>query len=368
VVLPELADGSRLANARSLFACFVHVVLLLGMSIGSSLAEPPAGPLPVERIAPNRNAAPIEAEKLAAEIAKTRAETTALKAIDDHTRWWTTVLTAVGSIIGAIVGGVFTFVVTNLAQRFSRLQKELEDSRSERDRLRREDDDKLSRLRMRQEQEQAQEVHNLRLFQDLGHQSHRARLAAAAVLLDRLRRLHGVKSVEPDDAGTAQLIGKVLVAVLKRQTSIVEKPASDDIDPPSGITAESEASLRKYIADELVVTLGVRFDPGHGPTDVGNLLWERVVISRNAISLTFIGPMSMRVASTFSSLTLRRQAFVAQRCKERFSTKQHSEMPFFVRLTCGTPTSSAAIFEAPIFGRRICGALIFKARIFSAAI
>jgi hypothetical protein len=152
-----------------------------------------------------------------------------------------------------------------MGQRFSRLQKELEDSRSERDRLRREDDEKLSRLKMRQEQEQAQELHNLRLFQDLGHHSHRARLAAAAVLLDRLRKLR----VETDEAGTAQLIGKVLVAVLKRQTPTIDKPIGDDAEQAPGITAESEASLRKYIADEMVVTLGVRFEPDGRPTDFG---------------------------------------------------------------------------------------------------
>src|SRR5208283_3416251 len=131
------------------------------------------------------------------------------------------------------------------------------------------DDEKLSRLKMRQEREQAHDLHNLRLFQDLGHQSHRARLAAAAVLLDRLRRLHGVQSVEAAEADTAQLIGKVLVAVLKQQTPTVEQPTSDGAAPTLAIAAENDASLRKYIADELVVTLGVRFEPGNGPTGLG---------------------------------------------------------------------------------------------------
>ena len=126
---------------------------------------------------------------------------------------------------------------------------------------------------MRQEQEQAEELHNLRLFQDLGHQSHRARLAAAAVLLDRLRRLHEGKSEEIEAAGTARLIAKVLVAVLKRQTTTVEKPIADvngnNTEAQMAITAESETSLRKYIADELIVTLGVRFAAGQGPAEFG---------------------------------------------------------------------------------------------------
>lgn len=262
------AEYVRLANRHGLFASF-FVLMIVGMSVGVSMAEPPAISQPARTSVPNRSPSPTEAAKLAADIEKTKAETEALNAISNQTRWWTTVLTAVGSIVGAIVGGIFTFVVTKMAQRFSQLQKELEDSRSERDRLRREDDEKLSRLKMRQEQEQAQELHNLRLFQDLGHQSHRARLAAAAVLLDRLRRLRGMESAETDAAGTAQLIGKVLVAVLKRQSSIADERTSDVTNPPLETSAESEASLRKYIADELVVTLGVRFAPGDRPSDLG---------------------------------------------------------------------------------------------------
>jgi hypothetical protein len=226
----------------------------------------------VETIVPDQHTAETQA-KVAAEIAKIRAETSALKAIGDQTRWWTTVLTAIGSLIGAIIGGILTFVVTRMGQRFSRLQMELEDSRSERDRLRREGDERLAREKIAQETEQAQELHNLRLFQDLGHQSHRARLAAAAVLLHRLRMLNQRNSVETDAAEEAQLIGKVLVAVLKRQTTVAEQPTSDaSTVSAAAITPESELNLRKYIADELVGILGVRFEPNMGPTEFGKSL------------------------------------------------------------------------------------------------
>jgi uncharacterized protein YjbI with pentapeptide repeats len=272
------AAANRVASTLALFAgsaCLLTIVVF-------STAIPPGAAQPAQTLAPNSNAT-ADPAKLAAEIAKLQAETAALRSIGDRTRWWTTVLTAIGSIIGAIVGGIFTFVITKMAQRFTRLQQDLEDSRSERDRLRREDDEKLARQKMRQEQEQAQELHNLRLFQDLGHQSHRARLAAAAVLLDRLRRLQEVTStelqevtsIESETAGTAQLIGKVLVAVLKRQATAIEKPTSglfadeNGTAPAIGITVESDASLRKYIADELVQVLGVRFNPGKGPKELG---------------------------------------------------------------------------------------------------
>ena len=260
----------RRANARrvvyALTLCGGVISLALLKQVGPSMAETAAAPRPAETIASDRNAATTEDDKVKAEVAKIEAETSALKAIGDQTRWWTTVLTAVGSIVGAIVGGVFTFVVTQMGQRFSRLQRE-----------RQKDDEILTRQKMRQEQEQAQEMHHLRLFQDLGHQSHRARLAAAAVLLDRLRRLREAKSPEAD--GTARLIGKVLVAVLKRQSTAAEKPAADAASRESptesvaaDVTDESEASLRKYIADELVETLGVRFKPGEGPKEPGKSL------------------------------------------------------------------------------------------------
>jgi uncharacterized protein YjbI with pentapeptide repeats len=256
---------SKLPKAATIFASFAHIALTVAMFAGPSRAELPPGFPPVETNMPSRIVAPAEAEKLAAEIAKTQAETRALRAIGDQTRWWTTVLAAVGSLIGAIVGGIFTFVVTKMGQNFSRLQKELEDGRSERDRLRREDDEKLSRLKMEQEQEQTQELHNLRLFQDLGHQSHRARLAAAAVLLDRLRKLRALRftAVDPEAsapfAEQSALIAKVLVAVLKRQTKAAKESINEDADLAEASTAENEASLLKFIADEIVIVLGARF-------------------------------------------------------------------------------------------------------------
>jgi hypothetical protein len=65
---------SLLANARSLFANFAHIALLVGMSVGPSMAGPPAGPSPIEKTTPSGNAALTETDKLAAEIAKTQAE------------------------------------------------------------------------------------------------------------------------------------------------------------------------------------------------------------------------------------------------------------------------------------------------------
>jgi uncharacterized protein YjbI with pentapeptide repeats len=227
----------------------------------------------------SEKASELQNRKLGAEVSKLQAETAALRAVDDRTKWWTTVFAAAGSIIVALVGGAFTYVITRMGRRFDQLQKELEEKRSERERARREQDERLDRLKLRQEREHARELHNLRLFQDLGHSSHRARLAAAAVLLDRLQRL----SVPlPDDERSplemaeTPLIRKVLVAVLKRQdrladpqagTAAREKGEAGPAD--SAEAATSEAALRKYIADELVVTLGARFQPDRRPRDFG---------------------------------------------------------------------------------------------------
>lgn len=165
---------SRWACSSDLLKSLICVALIIGLTVFPSLAKPPPDSSQLGQLAPNGSGTATNAESPAVEIEKTQAETEALKAIGDRTRWWTTVLAAAGSIVGAIVGGVFTFAVTQMGQRFNCPQKELEDGRTERDRLRREDDEKLSRLKMRQEQERAQELHNLRLFQDLGHRSHRA--------------------------------------------------------------------------------------------------------------------------------------------------------------------------------------------------
>src|SRR5262249_39777217 len=134
-------EVGRSANARLLFASLILGAFLAGLPIAAAMAHAPAGSQSIERIGPGADTEQKGVDKVTAEIAKIQAETSALKAIGDQTRWWTTILTAVGSIVGAIVGGVFTFVVTKMGQRFNSLQKELEDSRSERDRLRREDDE-----------------------------------------------------------------------------------------------------------------------------------------------------------------------------------------------------------------------------------
>jgi len=52
--------------------------------------QAPAGSQSIERIGPGADTDQKSADKVTAEIAKIQAETSALKAIGDQTRWWTT--------------------------------------------------------------------------------------------------------------------------------------------------------------------------------------------------------------------------------------------------------------------------------------
>jgi hypothetical protein len=214
--------------------------------------------------APEQQPSTLQVRKLDAEVRKLEAEIASIRAVDERTTWWTTVLTAIGTMVGAVVGGIFTFVITRIGQRFNELQKDLETKRSERDEARREQDARLSGEKLRQEREHAQELHNLRLFQDLGHVSHRARLAAAAVLLHRLRKLENPSEQDekpnPREIAEAPLIKKVLIAVLKRGDPSEEQSGAEEVVADVA-SRTSEGALRKYIADELVETLGVRFAP-----------------------------------------------------------------------------------------------------------
>lgn len=187
----------------------------------------------------------LDQRKLNAEIAKLESEIDVLRAVDNNTRYYTTWLTAVGSITGATIGSLITLLIWFFGRKNAQLNQD----------------------RLVQERNNARELHNLRLFQDLGHESDRARLAAAAVLLDRLKRLH-VKRHSPQAEDESQLIANVLVAVLKESEG-------NALTPPTGATeAENDLKLRKYIADSLVDTLDASFDPEKGPASCVSPLSE----------------------------------------------------------------------------------------------
>ncbi len=257
---------------RAHWLVIVTLVCVFGREAAAQSLGELSSTLPLEN---ERLEATLTTRKLEAEIEKLESEIASLRAIDARTRLWTTWLTAGGSIFGAIVGGLFTYFVTRMGFRFSAIQKELELDRSAREEAQREQNERLSRLKLRQEREQARELHDLRLFQDLGHESHRARLAAAAVLLDRLKRLRQPDTSEdltPLERTESDLITKVLVAVLKRSD---EKEQWDNVDgdpveSAGGFESQSEAALRKYIADELVETLELRFSRDDPPKSFGS--------------------------------------------------------------------------------------------------
>jgi uncharacterized protein YjbI with pentapeptide repeats len=249
----------------------IPLPLVLGFALALTVVIPATAQVSgIEALGPSQPATEVtrlEQRKLEAEIEKLQSEVATLRAVDARTRWWTTWLAAGGTIVGAVLGGIFTFFVTRMGQQFSRLQE-----------ARREQEGQLSRLKLSQDREQARELHDLRLFQDLGHSSHRARLAAAAVLLDRLQRLREPDQASPHtplESTEGELIRKVLVAVLKRSAAAslasANPNATDEettTNPEAG-SEESEAALRKYIAEELVQIMGARFDTGESPQDPG---------------------------------------------------------------------------------------------------
>ena len=223
----RLLRGSVRRKAPVLFTLVLAACSLNAVDRAS--AQTPASPSQTEH--PSTNV--LQQLKLKAEIAKLESENDTLRALDKNTRVYTTWLTAAGSITGAAIGSLITLLIWYLGRKNARLSQ-----------------DKLE-----QDRENARELHNLRLFQDLGHDSDRARLAAAAVLLDRLHRLNLERDL-PEGDEESRLIAGVLVAVLKQTASIEAGRAQGD----------SDSCLRKYIADKLVDTLNARFEPTTGPT------------------------------------------------------------------------------------------------------
>jgi hypothetical protein len=111
----------------------------------------------------------------------------------------------------------------------------------------------------------------LQLFQHLGNGD----LAAAAVLLDRLKRLERLQRENHTDAlerAERPLIKKVLISSLKKaqvpKADRQEDEAADReaIEAPSSATTPraGQSILRKFIADELVDTLSAKLPSGTG--------------------------------------------------------------------------------------------------------
>jgi len=144
-----------------------------------------------------------------------------LRALRPFSREATAWLAAAGTIAGGALGAFITLVIN-----------------------------RMGRQRLRQERELAREQHNLQLFQNLENHS----LAAASILLNRLRRLVRLeRKGHLDDFEQDELpaIKKVLIATLKKEQN--QRGASGG------------SVLRKLIAEELAEALSARFPKDQRP-------------------------------------------------------------------------------------------------------
>lgn len=209
------------------------LTLILGIGLGLVLARfffstaSPAAPPPVETTAQQERDDPKKAKedtdlrKVNEEILKLKQETKGLQSandsIDSRFKWLTGWLTAAGSIIVAL----FLYLAgrsLNITQK-----------------------DKLI-----QDKEQGRETHLLEVFNDLGDKEPRIRIGAAAILIQRLKRLREKENrqrEQHDDIDSAEMheldmIVGVLISVTKH---------------------EEKDQIQKYIADGLADSLDAIF-------------------------------------------------------------------------------------------------------------
>jgi hypothetical protein len=204
---------------------------------GSDSTRTPTETEDPESAIPQKSAAQLELEfeKLRAEVNNLEIENEALGV---GTRKFSAILGGIGGITGALL----TFLVGFAGLRLKAVQDE---------RLRQEKN--LEERRLGQDRRLAREKQTLEVFRDLGSENPRTQIAAASLLLQRLKSPQLPDSEEDMERPT---IIKVLVSVLK------EKRQTDE----AGFD-----TLRKYIADNLLEILG---------DDIRSYDWQNVNLSK----------------------------------------------------------------------------------------
>jgi hypothetical protein len=182
----------------------------------------------------------LKKQKLQAEIAKLEMERESLelqnRALGIGTRRFSAIIGAIGGFTGAIL----TFLVGYAGLKL----KSAQDAR-----LRQEKDTEEARLsqqalieqkRLDQDRELDREKQTLEVFRDLGSENPRTQIAAASLLLQRLKSYE--QKSEPDALAALErpTVIKVLVSILKEKRT----EESNGFD-----------TLRKYIADNLIEPL-----------------------------------------------------------------------------------------------------------------
>jgi hypothetical protein len=167
----------------------------------------------------------VEIEKLQNEIRNIEITN---KAMGPRTRWFSTVIGAIGGLAGAMIALTIWFLGRSAAKRYQEVQSSK---------------DSQEKLKLKQDKELAREVHNLELFKALGSDEPLTSLAAASVLLQRLKQFHkNEQENNLTDTETLEqpTITQVLLSMLKKRDEY----------------SESHLSLMKLIADSMVEYLG----------------------------------------------------------------------------------------------------------------
>jgi uncharacterized protein YjbI with pentapeptide repeats len=190
----------------------------------------------------------LSSQKIEAEIAKLQAEIKSLQLANENAKSGVrNVIVLIGSLggfLGALFGALISLIIFILGTKISDSVNQAQMAKLEKEEA------KLAQeeAKLAQEKEFGREQQNLALFRSLGEENSRIQLAAAAVLLQRLKEFSVKKkasSLKPEEERELPTIIQVLVAVTKEE--------------------QSDPALIKLIADNLVTCLGAIVESGQDP-------------------------------------------------------------------------------------------------------
>jgi hypothetical protein len=204
-------------------AKFCHVVIIVFLSALIICNEPAfASNSPEDKLDQGQNDVELQKQRVEAEIAKLKEEKERLRieneSVGPFERWIATVVGAVGGLAGALVGLFIYLLGRSASKKFDQVQNE----------------------KLKQDKEINRETHNLELFRGLADANAGVRLAAASVLIQRLKEFQEKKKerpITPYENLERHTIAHTLLGITKE---------TDAMQP----------SLLKLIADNLAADAG----------------------------------------------------------------------------------------------------------------
>jgi hypothetical protein len=211
------------------------IVSTLGLGSFPAGGEEPARS-EVDSASPDQQLLSQQVEKLKLENQKLQIEVQNLGVTTPKEQLAITAAGAIGTVVGTMVTLLVALVGWWINRTYNRTQHK----------------------KIEQERQLSREKHNLELFQGLGSDNARVRIASASVLLQRLRSEYaGLTAGGNHSDTTGQEEVRTLVQVLL--SVIKDRQGRDD---------EGDIALRKHIADNLVKALNLVRDEGPPSPDV----------------------------------------------------------------------------------------------------